>query len=146
MAQSPCSFIPLADSPCWFPFAPFLNPLYLLGNPPCCDRIRPPWSQVTCKLTSPSSTLSHPSPLQIPSTQVNYAPHYDDLKNPASLVRNNKVIMKGWGCSGQPWWGIWWLFSKANLLGSVAVQKKEEWTSQHVIYSPILADIIEQDG
>ncbi len=30
-----------------------------------------------------------PSPLQIPSTQVKYAPYYDDFKNPASLVRNN---------------------------------------------------------
>ncbi len=36
--------------------------LYLLGNPPCCDRIRPPWSQVTRKLTSPFSTLSHSLP------------------------------------------------------------------------------------
>ncbi len=58
-------------SPCWFLFAPPLNPLYLLGNPPGCDRIRPPWSQVACKLTSPFSTLSPiPPPLQIPRTQV----------------------------------------------------------------------------
>jgi hypothetical protein len=27
-----------------------------------------------------------PSPLQIPSTQVKYAPHYDNFKNPASLA------------------------------------------------------------
>jgi hypothetical protein len=32
---------------------PFLTPLYLLGNPPSCDRIRPPWSPVACKLNSP---------------------------------------------------------------------------------------------
>ncbi len=42
MAQSPCSFLALA---------PFSIPLYLLGNPPCCDRIRPPWSQVADKLS-----------------------------------------------------------------------------------------------
>jgi hypothetical protein len=35
-----------------------------------------------------------PSPLQIPSTQVEYAPHYDDFKNPASLVRNTTVWWK----------------------------------------------------
>ncbi len=57
-------------SPCWFPFAPLSDPLYLLGNPPSCDRICPPWSQVACKLTSPFSALSRPSPLQIPRTQV----------------------------------------------------------------------------
>jgi hypothetical protein len=89
MAQSPCSFLPLADSP----LLPFLVSFYLLGNPPCCDRIRPPWSQVTRKLTSPSSTRPIPSPLQIPSTQVNYAPHYDDFKNPASLVRNMSICL-----------------------------------------------------
>jgi hypothetical protein len=37
----------------------------------------------------PPQPIPIPSPLQIPSTQVIYAPHYDDLKNPASLVRNN---------------------------------------------------------
>ncbi len=52
-------------SPCWIPFAPPSNPLYLLGNPPSCDRIRPLWSQVACKLTSPFSTLS---PIPPPST------------------------------------------------------------------------------
>ncbi len=80
----PLLFFPLADSL----LLPFLSPLYLLGNPPCCDRIRPSWSQVTRKLTSPFSTLPIPSPLQIPSTQVKYVPHYDDFKNPASLVQN----------------------------------------------------------
>jgi hypothetical protein len=58
MAQSPCFLSPLADSL----LLPLFNPLYLLGNPPSCDRIRPPRSQVACKLTSPFSTLSHSLP------------------------------------------------------------------------------------
>ncbi len=48
----------LFTSPCWFPFAPLSSPLLLTWNPPSCDRIHPPWSQVACKLTSPFSTLS----------------------------------------------------------------------------------------
>jgi hypothetical protein len=40
------------------PLAPLSNPLSLTWNPPSCDRIRPPRSQVACKLTSPFSTLS----------------------------------------------------------------------------------------
>jgi hypothetical protein len=56
---------------CWIPFAPPSNPLYLLGNPPSCDRIRPPWSQVACKLTSPFSTLSPiPPPSKFPEPRV----------------------------------------------------------------------------
>ncbi len=56
--------------PLLIPFCPlFWSPL-LTWNSPSFDRIRPPRSQVACKLTSPFSTLSHPSPLQIPSTQV----------------------------------------------------------------------------
>ncbi len=35
-----------------------------------------------------------PSPLKIPSTQVNYASHYDDFKNPDSLVRNSYLNSK----------------------------------------------------
>jgi hypothetical protein len=62
--------IPLLFLPLLILFCPLSDPLYLLGNPPSCDRIRPPWSQVACKLTSPFSTLSQPSPLQIPRTQV----------------------------------------------------------------------------
>jgi hypothetical protein len=50
MAHSPC-FI---DSPCLFPFP---TPFSLTWNPLCCDRIRPPRSQVACKLTSPFLTL-----------------------------------------------------------------------------------------
>ncbi len=66
MARSPCFLLPML-----IPFCPLsLLPL-LTWNPPSCDRIRPPRSQVTRKLTSAFSTLPMPSPLQIPSTQVN---------------------------------------------------------------------------
>jgi hypothetical protein len=65
-AHSPCFLSPLADSPLF----PFSNPSLLTWNPPCCDRIRPPRSQVACKLTSPLSTHSPLPPLQIPRTQV----------------------------------------------------------------------------
>ncbi len=87
--QYTCAFPLLFISPCWFPFAPLSDPLYLLGNPPSCDRIRPPWSQVACKLTSPSQPF--PQPLPPPNSQnPGYqAPYYDDLKNPASSVRNS---------------------------------------------------------
>jgi hypothetical protein len=44
--------------PLLIPLIPFSNPPSLTWNLPCCDRIRPPWSQVACKLTSPFSTLS----------------------------------------------------------------------------------------
>jgi hypothetical protein len=57
MAQSPCFLLPLL-----IPFCPLsLFPL-LTWNPPSCDRIRPPRSQVTRKLTSPFSTVSHSLP------------------------------------------------------------------------------------
>ncbi len=49
MAQFPCFLSPLVNSL----LLPFLTPLYLLGNPPSCDRICPPWSPVACKLNSP---------------------------------------------------------------------------------------------
>jgi hypothetical protein len=65
--RNPLAFLsPLANSL----LLPSLTLLYLLGNPPSCDRIRPPWSQVACKLTSPSQPFLHPYPLQIPRTQV----------------------------------------------------------------------------
>ncbi len=50
MAHSPCFFFPL--------LIPFFSPFYpslLTWNPPCCDRICPPCSQVARKLTSPFS-------------------------------------------------------------------------------------------
>ncbi len=86
--------IPLAFiSPCWFPFASPWSPfsaLLLTWNPPSCDRIRPPRSQVACKLTSLDPTLS-PNPPPPNSQNPSYpAPHWDDLrKNPASSVRNS---------------------------------------------------------
>ncbi len=43
---------PLASASFCSPFAPFA-PLLLTWNPPCCDRIRPPWPQVARKLTLP---------------------------------------------------------------------------------------------
>ncbi len=46
MAQPLALFFPLL-----IPLAPFSIPLYLLGNPPCCDGIGPPWSQVADKLS-----------------------------------------------------------------------------------------------
>jgi hypothetical protein len=49
MTYSPCFFLPLL-----IPLLlPFPVPLYLLGNPPSCDRICPPWSPIACKLNSP---------------------------------------------------------------------------------------------
>ena len=67
IAHSPCFLSPLADSL----LLPFLTPLYLLGNPPSCDRIRPPWSRVACKLTSPFQTLSPiPPPSKFPEPQL----------------------------------------------------------------------------
>jgi hypothetical protein len=59
---------PIADSLLPSPFAPLFDPLLLTWNPPSCDRIRPPQSQVACKLTSPDPTLSPPSPFQLPQT------------------------------------------------------------------------------
>jgi hypothetical protein len=63
MAHSPCFYSPL--------LAPLVSPLYsllLTWNPPSCDRIRPPWSQVACELTSLVPPFTQPSPLQIPRT------------------------------------------------------------------------------
>jgi hypothetical protein len=62
MALSPCFYFPLLFPLC----SPFCS-LLLTWNPPCCDRIRPPWSQVARKLISPSSTPSHSLP--IPNSQ-----------------------------------------------------------------------------
>ncbi len=42
---------------------------------------RPPWSQVTRKLTSPFSTPPHS---KFPVIQVNCAPYYNDIVIPAS--------------------------------------------------------------
>jgi hypothetical protein len=58
LVLSPCFFLPL--------LIPFLLPSQaplLTWNPPCCDRIRPPWSQVARKLISsfPSLPICSPS-------------------------------------------------------------------------------------
>jgi hypothetical protein len=67
MAHSPCFSSPLPNPL----LLPFPIPPLLTWNPPSCDRIRPPRSQVACKLTSPFTTLFLiPPPLQIPGTQV----------------------------------------------------------------------------
>ncbi len=59
MAQSPCSF----TFPCWFPFASSSISLYLLGNPPCCDRIPSTlvsgYSQTDLPFLNPSPFLPH---------------------------------------------------------------------------------------
>jgi hypothetical protein len=74
---------PLADSPSSPLCSPF-NPLLLTWNPPSCDRIRPPRSQVACKLTSPVPTLSpKPSPLQIPRTPATRRP----TKTTSGIIR-----------------------------------------------------------
>jgi hypothetical protein len=59
--------IPLALLSPLAPLVPLFRSLSLTWNPPCCDRIRPPRSQVACKLTSPFSTLS--STLPPPNSQ-----------------------------------------------------------------------------
>ncbi len=62
---SPCRFIlPPLLSPLCSPF----NPLSLTWNPPSCDRIRPPRSQVACKLTPLDPPPPQPFPFQIPGT------------------------------------------------------------------------------
>jgi hypothetical protein len=96
MAQSPCSLLALADSP----LLPFLFPFTYLETLLAVIGSRPPWSQVTRKLTSPFSTLPIPSPFQIPSTQVNCAPHYDNFMIPASYVRNTPLMMSSLSADG----------------------------------------------
>ncbi len=90
--------IPLAFiSPCQFPFVSLLQPFLLTWNPPSCDRICPPRSQVACKLTSlvPPLTQTLPPPnSQNPNCP---APHDDDLRNnPASSVRNNSFLKRNY--------------------------------------------------
>jgi hypothetical protein len=63
----PLLLSPLASSPLPSPLFPFV-PLSLTWNPPSCDRIRPPRSQVACKLTPFDPPSPQPSPFQIPRT------------------------------------------------------------------------------
>jgi hypothetical protein len=85
----PLSFI----SPCRFPFIFPFDPFLLTWNPPSCDRIRPPRSQVACKLTSSVPTLyPNPPPSKFPNPNCP-APYYDDLRNNrASSVWNSSEL------------------------------------------------------
>ncbi len=70
-------------SPCWFPFALLSDPLYLLGNPPSCEKIRPPWSPVACKLNS-----LFPSPCP-------YTPH-SKIPTPPQGFSHPNIHLLGW--------------------------------------------------
>ncbi len=73
----PLLLSPLADSPLSPLCSPF-DPLLLTCNPPSCDRIHPPRSQVAWKLTSPVPTLYPNPPLskfpepQLPSASLRW--------------------------------------------------------------------------
>jgi hypothetical protein len=69
--------------PLLIPFAPLSNPPSLTWNPPCCDRIRPPRSQVACKLTSPFSTLSPTLP-----PPISQNPGYQRLTETTLRIRH----------------------------------------------------------
>ncbi len=56
----PLLLSPLAGSPL-SPLCSSFDPFLLTWNPPSCDRIRPPRSQVACKLTSLYPTLPPPN-------------------------------------------------------------------------------------
>ncbi len=81
MAHFPCFIVFLCRFP-FTPLTPLSNPLSLTGNPPCCDRIRPPRSQVACKLTSPFST---PFPTLPPPNSQN--PGYQRLTKTTLRIR-----------------------------------------------------------
>ncbi len=89
--------IPLFYYPCRFSvYIPFYSFTYLetllgvIGS-------RPPWSQVTRELNSPSSTPPHPSPFQIPGIPSQISPasraNKDDDSTPASRVRNSNEVL-----------------------------------------------------
>jgi hypothetical protein len=88
MAQSPCFLLPLLIPFCPLSFVPFTyleTLLAVTGSVHLGLRLLVNWPP----LSQPFPT---PSPLQIPSSQVKYTPHYEDFKNPASLVRNNNNL------------------------------------------------------
>jgi hypothetical protein len=92
MARSPCFYLPLLIPLCLPLCSPF-GPLLLTWNPPSCDRIRPPRSQVACKLTPLDPTLSPTLPLPNSQSPKHPAPHKDDLRNnPASSVGNTNPL------------------------------------------------------
>jgi hypothetical protein len=90
---SPLLFFSFADSPL-LPFAPPSNPLLLTWNPPSCDRIRPPQSQVACKLTSPFPTLSpNPPPSKFPESQVTQRLTKTTLRRIRCLLSGTVIII-----------------------------------------------------
>ncbi len=92
MAQSPCFLLPLP--------IPSLHPsftfFYLLGNPPCCDRIPstlvPGYSWTDLPFLNPFPFLPIPNS-QYPS-QISPASHAnkDDGSTPASEIRNRPLL------------------------------------------------------
>jgi hypothetical protein len=62
------SFLPLLVP--FVPLASLFNPLLLTWNPPSCDRIRPPRSQVACKLTPLDTPPPQPSPSKFPEPEL----------------------------------------------------------------------------
>jgi hypothetical protein len=96
MAHSPC-FAVLPLLPLLIPLFSLSNPLSLTWNPPSCDRIRPPRSQVACKLTSPSQPSPQPSPLQIPITQITLRLTKTTLRRIRRLL-SRTVCMAWLGC------------------------------------------------
>ncbi len=75
-------------SPCRFPFVPFFVPFTYLETLLAVTGPAHLGLRLLVNWPPPPQPFPILSPLQIPSTQVKYAPHYDDFKNPASLVRN----------------------------------------------------------
>jgi hypothetical protein len=67
MAHSPCFHSPLLTPSC-LSLRPLFDPFSLTWNPPSCDRIHPPRSQVARKLTPFDPPSPQPSPFQIPRT------------------------------------------------------------------------------
>jgi hypothetical protein len=125
MAQSSCFLFPLADSP----LLPFLDPftyletlLAVTGSVHLGLRLLVNWPPL-------SQPFPIPSPLQIPSTQVNCAPYYDDFKNPASLVRNMYSYVK--------WCFVLGLLHCAQLryIHSCTVKDPFNWKTNHVLQS-----------
>jgi hypothetical protein len=92
MAHSPCFLSPLADSL----LLPFLTPFYLLGTLLAVTGS----VHLGLRLLVNWPPLSQPSPQSLPppnSQNPGYqAPHYDDLKTPASSVRNTNNPLIGW--------------------------------------------------
>jgi hypothetical protein len=91
MAQSLC-FLPLADSllsPFFVPFTYLETLLAVTGSVHLGLRLLVNWPHL-------SQSFPTTSPLQVPSTQVKYWPHYDDFKNLASPVPNRHSTQRPW--------------------------------------------------